>query len=93
MRYVAAAALAALGGGEVNEANIKKILRFVDQLWNLTPGLRIGNITVFFLSSVGIEADGEKVALVVKELAGKNLEEVIAAGTEKLGSVPSGGIG
>ena len=42
-------------------------------------------------SSVGIEADGEKVALVVKELAGKNLEEVIAAGTEKLGSVPSGG--
>ena len=63
MRYVAAAALAALGGGEVNEANIKKIL-----------------------SSVGIEADGEKVALVVKELAGKNLEEVIAAGTEKLAS-------
>ena len=30
--------------------------------------------------------------MVVKELAGKNLEEVIAAGTEKLGSVPSGGI-
>merc|ERR1712107_77869 len=57
---------AALGGQDVNEANIKKIL-----------------------SSVGIEADGEKVALVVKELAGKNLEEVIAAGTEKLGSVPS----
>ena len=28
MRYVAAAALAALGGGEVNEANIKKILRW-----------------------------------------------------------------
>merc|ERR1719341_21243 len=45
MRYVAAAALAALGGGEVNEANIKKIL-----------------------SSVGIEADGEKVALEVKPL-------------------------
>ena len=36
--------------------------------------------------------DGGKVALVAKELAGKNLEEVIAAGTEKLGSVPSGGI-
>ena len=48
-------------------------------------------ITWIFVSSVGIEADGEKVALVVKELAGKNLEEVIAAGTEKLGSVPSGG--
>ena len=88
MRYVAAAALAALGGGEVNEANIKKILRLVQllilyQQWTLN----------FYFSSVGIEADGEKVALVVKELAGKNLEEVIAAGTEKLGSVPSGGIG
>ena len=87
MRYVAAAALAALGGGEVNEANIKKILRLVQLLilyeqWTLN----------FYFSSVGIEADGEKVALVVKELAGKNLEEVIAAGTEKLGSVPSGGI-
>merc|ERR1712181_91533 len=68
MRYVAAAALVALGGGDVTEANINKVL-----------------------SSVGIEADGEKVALVVKELAGKNLDEVIAAGTEKLGSVPSGG--
>merc|ERR1711971_440906 len=68
MRYVAAAALVALGGGDVSEANINKVL-----------------------SSVGIEADGEKVVLVVKELAGKNLEEVIAAGTEKLGSVPSGG--
>ena len=83
MRYVAAAALAALGGGEVNEANIKKILRFVQR--------SILYLNSFF-SSVGIEADGEKVALVVKELAGKNLEEVIAAGTEKLGSVPSGGI-
>ena len=50
-------------------------------------------IVLRYFSSVGIEADGEKVALVVKELAGKNLEEVIAEGTEKLGSVPSGGIG
>ena len=87
MRYVAAAALAALGGGEVNEANIKKILRFfVLDFW-------CKQFTLYsYFSSVGIEADGEKVALVVKELAGKNLEEVIAAGTEKLGSVPSGGI-
>ena len=87
MRYVAAAALAALGGGEVNEANIKKILRFVILVFKCMQCT-----LYFYLSSVGIEADGEKVALVVKELAGKNLEEVIAAGTEKLGSVPSGGI-
>merc|ERR1712105_82456 len=68
MRYVAAALLAVLGGGEVSAANIKKIL-----------------------SSVGIEADDDKVALVVKELAGKDVEAVMAEGTEKLGSMPSGG--
>ena len=41
-------------------------------------------------SSVGVEADAEKMAMVVKELKGKNLEEVMAAGTKKLGSMPSG---
>merc|ERR1712192_261845 len=45
MRYVAAAALVALGGGDVTEANINKVL-----------------------SSVGIEADGEKVALLLLQL-------------------------
>merc|ERR1712105_43677 len=43
------------------------------------------------LSSVGIEADGAKVDKVVAELAGKNIEELIAEGTTKLGSMPSGG--
>merc|ERR1712083_516920 len=70
MRYVAAALLAALGGGEPSAANIKSIL-----------------------SSVGIEADGAKVDKVVAELAGKNIEELIAEGTTKLGSMPSGGGG
>lgn len=32
------------------------------------------------LSSVGIESDAEKLKIVLKELNGKNLEEVIAAG-------------
>jgi len=68
MRYVAAALLAALGGGEPNAANIKKIL-----------------------SSVGVDADDEKVDLVVKELAGKNLEELLEEGKGKLGSMPAGG--
>jgi len=68
MRYVAAALLVALGGGEVTEASIKKIL-----------------------DVVGIESDSEKVGIVVKELAGKNLEELIAEGNSKLASVPSGG--
>lgn len=56
MRYVAAALLVALGGGDVSEANIKKLL-----------------------DGVGIDCDSEKAAIIVKELAGKNLEELIAA--------------
>ena len=68
MRYVAAALLVALGGGDVSEANIKKLL-----------------------DGVGIDCDSEKAAIIVKELAGKNLEELIAEGNGKLASVPSGG--
>jgi len=68
MRYVAAALLAAQGGGDVSAASIKKIL-----------------------SSVGVDADDEKVNMVVKELAGKNVEDLIKEGLEKVSSVPSGG--
>merc|ERR1711976_312221 len=68
MRYAAAALLVALGGNDVSEANIKKLL-----------------------DVVGIEADSEKMAMVVKELKGKSLEELIAEGQEKLASVPSAG--
>jgi len=68
MRYVAAALLVALGGGDVSEAAIKKLL-----------------------DGVGIDCDSEKAAIVVKELAGKNLEGLIAEGNAKLASVPSGG--
>ncbi|XP_061722295.1 large ribosomal subunit protein P2 isoform X2 [Cydia pomonella] len=42
------------------------------------------------LSSVGIEADAEKLKKVIAELAGKSIEELIAAGREKLSSMPSG---
>ena len=44
-----------------------------------------------FFSSVGIDADDEKVNKVVSELSGKDIEELIKEGTEKLGSVPAGG--
>ena len=50
----------------------------------------ISNRTVIF-SSVGIDADDEKVDKVVSELAGKDIAELIKEGTEKLGSVPAGG--
>lgn len=43
------------------------------------------------LAAVGIDADEAQMEKIVAELAGKNLEEVIAAGAEKLASVPSGG--
>ncbi|XP_063226339.1 large ribosomal subunit protein P2 isoform X1 [Bacillus rossius redtenbacheri] len=56
------------------------------------------------LSSVGIEADGEKLKIVIGQLKGKNIDEVIAAarggadwsavwcaGREKLASMPAAG--
>ena len=86
MRYVAAALLAAQGGQEPSEANIKKILRFVSRV-----SFR-GHLTCLSsFSSVGIDADDEKVDKVVSELAGKDIAELIKEGTEKLGSVPAGG--
>lgn len=43
------------------------------------------------LESVSIEVDSEKVDALLKEVEGKNVEELIAEGNEKLSSVPSGG--
>lgn len=40
---------------------------------------------------MGIEADADKAEKVIKELNGKNIQEVIEAGSKKLASVPSGG--
>ena len=45
------------------------------------------------LSSVGVDADSASLAKVISELKGKNIEEVLAEGKEKLASVPSGGGG
>jgi large subunit ribosomal protein LP2 len=43
------------------------------------------------LGSVGIDADDERLNAVIKELGGKNVEELIAEGQSKLASVPAGG--
>ncbi|KAJ5105576.1 hypothetical protein NUU61_002923 [Penicillium alfredii] len=43
------------------------------------------------LSSVGIDADSERLDKLIAELQGKDLQELIAEGTTKLASVPSGG--
>ncbi|XP_040993187.1 60S acidic ribosomal protein P2A-like [Juglans microcarpa x Juglans regia] len=45
------------------------------------------------LGSVGAEADDDKIELLLSEVKGKDITELIAAGREKLASVPSGGGG
>jgi large subunit ribosomal protein LP2 len=45
------------------------------------------------LSSVGVEADKEKLALVVKACKGKSTEELIATGLPKLAAMGGGGGG
>ncbi|KAL3536138.1 hypothetical protein ACH5RR_004599 [Cinchona calisaya] len=45
------------------------------------------------LSSVGAEADEDKIELLLSQVKGKDITELIAAGREKLASVPAGGGG
>ncbi|KAM7190268.1 ribosomal protein 60S [Naviculisporaceae sp. PSN 640] len=45
------------------------------------------------LESVGIEADDERLDKLISELEGKDINELIAEGSAKLASVPSGGAG
>ncbi|KAK9938774.1 hypothetical protein M0R45_015495 [Rubus argutus] len=43
------------------------------------------------LNSVGAEADGDRIELLLSQVKGKDITELIASGREKLASVPSGG--
>uniref|UniRef100_A0A0N5BA60 Large ribosomal subunit protein P2 n=1 Tax=Strongyloides papillosus TaxID=174720 RepID=A0A0N5BA60_STREA len=43
------------------------------------------------LGSVGIDVDGDALKAVLSALEGKKIEDVIAEGSKKLASVPSGG--
>ncbi|KAG0170957.1 60S acidic ribosomal protein P2 [Apophysomyces sp. BC1034] len=43
------------------------------------------------LSSVGVDAEEERVASLIKALEGKTVDELVAEGKEKLASVPTGG--
>ncbi|KAJ3102522.1 60S acidic ribosomal protein P2 [Physocladia obscura] len=45
------------------------------------------------LSSVGIEADSSRIANLLAEVDGKDINELIAEGSKKLASIPSGGGG
>ncbi|OAY51431.1 60S acidic ribosomal protein P2A [Manihot esculenta] len=43
------------------------------------------------LASVGADADEDRIELLLSQVKGKDVTELIAAGREKLASVPSGG--
>ncbi|EED16038.1 60S acidic ribosomal protein P2/allergen Asp F 8 [Talaromyces stipitatus ATCC 10500] len=45
------------------------------------------------LESVGIDADEERLEKLLSELEGKDIQELIAEGSTKLASVPTGGAG
>ncbi|KAL2449864.1 hypothetical protein ABEF95_014091 [Exophiala dermatitidis] len=45
------------------------------------------------LSSVGIDADEERLSKLLSELKDKDISELIAEGSKKLASVPTGGAG
>ncbi|KAL4807178.1 60s acidic ribosomal protein-domain-containing protein [Aspergillus unguis] len=45
------------------------------------------------LSSVGIDAEEDRLTKLLSELEGKDINELIAEGSSKLASVPSGGAG
>ncbi|KAJ7971520.1 60S acidic ribosomal protein [Quillaja saponaria] len=45
------------------------------------------------LNSVGAEADDDRIELLLSEVKDKDITELVAAGREKLASVPSGGGG
>ncbi len=45
------------------------------------------------LSSVGVEEDADALNTVIEQLKGKNLEELLEEGKEKLSSMPCGGGG
>jgi len=43
------------------------------------------------IASVGCDADDQKVELLMSQVKGKDITELVAAGREKLASVPAGG--
>merc|ERR1711990_641107 len=77
-------------GAELVEAKMKHIAAYLLCVLggNATPSS--GDVEKI-LSSVGAEADKDQLSKLMEQLSGKDIEEVIAAGTEKLASVPAGG--
>ncbi|XP_038901119.1 60S acidic ribosomal protein P2B-like [Benincasa hispida] len=55
---------------------------------NPSPGL---DDVKSILNSVGAEVDDDRIGLLLSQVKGKDITELIASGREKLASVPSGG--
>ncbi|KAK4375911.1 hypothetical protein RND71_006588 [Anisodus tanguticus] len=84
MKVVAAYLLAVLGGNTCpSEKDLKKILGSVVHF----------ELTFEIHAAVGAEADDDRIQLLLSQVEGKDITELIAAGREKLASVPAGGGG
>ncbi|KAK5836133.1 hypothetical protein PVK06_011887 [Gossypium arboreum] len=95
MKVVAAYFLAVLGSKtNPSAADIKKILAsdtFNTNLYLFSGFYFLLSVSVSAL--VGAEADDDKIQLLLSEMKGKDVTEIIASGREKLASVPCGGGG
>jgi large subunit ribosomal protein LP2 len=86
-RHIAAAAWAARpGGGPSGALRTQPAASCLDQGHKRRPSLARP-------AAVGVEAEAANVSKLLAELAGKDVNEVIAEGKKKLASVPSGGGG
>lgn len=59
----------------------------------MTLGSQLVLIVNLLFGSVGAEADDDRIKLLLSQVKGKDITELIAAGREKLASVPAGGGG
>nr|VDD08192.1 unnamed protein product [Brassica oleracea] len=90
MKVVAAYLLAALSGkASPTSADIKQILGSGSFLLFLTYIIYCVEMGLSF----GCESEDSQIELLLKEVSGKDLCDLIATGREKLASVPSGGGG
>ncbi|KAL0390634.1 UNVERIFIED_CONTAM: 60S acidic ribosomal protein P2 [Sesamum calycinum] len=100
MKIVAAYLLAVLGGNTTPSAEDLKDILGSDQNFSLTairqfyvfrPFDSLPAVDVQNRKSVGAEADEDRIELLLAQVKGKDITELIAAGREKLASVPAGG--
>ncbi|XP_061340249.1 large ribosomal subunit protein P2z-like isoform X1 [Gastrolobium bilobum] len=97
MKVIAAYLLAVLGGNTTPSADdLKDILGSGIPFLFPISTLHDKPLFCFIFSqslSFGAEADDDNIGVLLSELKGKDIAEVIASGREKLASVPSGGGG